>query len=81
MQEAWIRIRAYWHIGTTIFIVLISAIYWVHDQSGLVPRVEALETLSAEHTTTLAVIGNQVNETHDQVKQIWQAMRLDKSKK
>lgn len=43
MQKFWMKIRPWWHIGTTLFIIVCSVIYWVHDQSELIPRVEALE--------------------------------------
>lgn len=71
----------FWPVLAPIAGAIVASIWWVHDVNGSVSKIDALEAVQATQTTSLAVLSNQVQETHDQVKDIWQAMRLDRHKK
>lgn len=53
MQDFWKKIRGWWQIFTTLFIVFAVGSYWVYNQEALIPRVEALEVSTAKQKSTL----------------------------
>lgn len=88
VQRYWYKIAPYWHICMAIFWGLVWASWWIHDVSAYSGQISdnkkaitAQEMRISTQDMNMAVIKEQVTETHDQVKQIWEAMRLDRHQK
>lgn len=81
MQQLWTKYAPYWHICTTIIAIIITAIWWVHDVNGSVVDVQTIKGNQETQATAIAVLQEESHETHEQVHDIWQAMRLDRMKK
>lgn len=81
IQRVWRNYAPYWHICTAFIFGVYVCISWVNNVQANTDEMPLLKAKVSEQATDIAVIKNDVSETRQQVHDIWQFMRLDRTKK